>query len=354
MGNADTGSLPFSEENSPDAARAIALRLEELRERLGLDGTHHSWLDDPVRRAKAREERLTINNETPYINKAFNDLLTGPLSNEAELDASRNHPDTLDRIGVPQTVALLVGTFNIFAGAEFARWSKQQKPYEVFVASLEPIRLSAIKDCGAVWSGRVAADPTWLDRMILPKAAEQLESAKDAWSDKARATELAHLESKYESTEEEKHRGAEIDRLVQQAREEQIQRDRDDDRRREEELRHAEALAKIQIETTRKTLALEREAAVPKPAPEAEPLMPAKGEPHSLTLAEWLQNELNLRNWTKHDLWKNHGPHHKTVQTILDGDPASPIIRKRIADGLSLGWVNNKRAIVTLGQIPRD
>jgi hypothetical protein len=96
MDNADDASVPPSpEENPPDDAiesptlaglprlpvddnRRLELRFEELRERLGFDGTHLAWLDHPVRLAKARGERLTINNATRY--EVFHDQVTGPIS----------------------------------------------------------------------------------------------------------------------------------------------------------------------------------------------------------------------------------------------------------------------------------
>jgi hypothetical protein len=356
MGNADDASVPSSpEENPPDDAsesktRAwVELQLEELREKLGFDGTHLALLNDPVERAKAREQRIkkTLDGDYTYDSAFFSDSLTGaPIWGQAESDALLNDRDTVDLIWLRPTVDLLVGTFVLLARADFEQWSKQRKSYRVFVAGLEPIRLAAIKECRAVWPGR---DPTWVDRIVVPNAVAQLESAKRDWREKARAAELAHTESKYQPTEEEKRRSAEIDRLVKQGRE-QIQPDRDDNRHREAELRHAEALAEIEIEATRKKLELEREAAGSKfpPAPEAEPHVPAR----TTALAEWLNGQLNERNWTIYEPYAHNGPTHKTIQKILNGGNATPRIRTKLVLSLSSFWKDGKQLKITLDQIP--
>jgi hypothetical protein len=170
--------------------RRLKLRLEAARERLGLDGSHHSWLNDPVRRAKAREQRIQINSETCYINEVFHDQVTGPISSQAELDASLNHPYTSDSIGLTETMEYLVESFNAGAEAYFSDWSKESKPYEDFVALLDAIKLWAIEECSVLWPDR----GDWVKRRVVP-AADDCGDAAVAWRDKARAEELARLET---------------------------------------------------------------------------------------------------------------------------------------------------------------
>jgi hypothetical protein len=295
-------------------------------------------LDDPVRRAKAREERLTINNETPYINEVFNDLLTGPLSNEAELDASRNHPDTLDRIGVTETVELLVGTFIIIANAQFEQWTKQQKPYEGFVALLEPIRLSAIEGCRAVWPGRVVADPTWFDRMILPKAAEQLESAWPEWRRKARAAEQARLETSAPKaathTVNEFATGVSPNRITSSV-EAPPEEEYDKTERGQMELRIQEAATS------------EDELLAPFAAGE-KPGFPER--------AQWLNDRVQERGWNEYALYQHGGPDPKTTKRVLAGKKVYPSRLKKIADGLNNCRENGKRKFpeLKLSDIPSN
>lgn len=64
--------------------------------------------------------------------------------------------------------------------------------------------------------------------------------------------------------------------------------------------------------------------------------------------ASWLKDRLRERSWSKHDLSRERGPAHKTVQKVLDGLPVREDILQKIAEALS------KRGAVTVLDIPQD
>jgi len=84
--------------------------------------------------------------------------------------------------------------------------------------------------------------------------------------------------------------------------------------------------------------------------PGNEVITPAKAEPSDATAgggsgsslipqfpnrALWLKDRFHERSWNKHDLWKQGGPHHKTVQKILDGLPVREDVLEKVATALS-------------------
>lgn len=65
--------------------------------------------------------------------------------------------------------------------------------------------------------------------------------------------------------------------------------------------------------------------------------------------ASWLADRLRERAWNKHDLWRQGGPHHKTVQKILSGLAVREDILQKVVDGLS-----TRNGKVTVLDIPQD
>jgi hypothetical protein len=63
----------------------------------------------------------------------------------------------------------------------------------------------------------------------------------------------------------------------------------------------------------------------------------------------WLKDRLRERSWNKHDLARHGGPHHKTVQKVLDGFSVREDVLQKIADALS-----KRVGAVTVLDIPQD
>jgi hypothetical protein len=118
--------------------------------------------------------------------------------NEPDLHAvifgRQNDPETIDLIGVGETVESPVGTFNTIAAAYLSMCSGAPERYRRFPKWLKSIKQQAIRRCRAKWRGR----GDWFDRRPLPNAAAQLESAAVAWCRKARAREEEALDFKKE------------------------------------------------------------------------------------------------------------------------------------------------------------
>ncbi len=51
--------------------------------------------------------------------------------------------------------------------------------------------------------------------------------------------------------------------------------------------------------------------------------------------ASWLKEQLRLRSWNKHDVERQRGPNHKTVQRILDGFDVRVDVLEKLATALS-------------------
>jgi hypothetical protein len=51
--------------------------------------------------------------------------------------------------------------------------------------------------------------------------------------------------------------------------------------------------------------------------------------------AKWLSERLHERSWNKHDVFRFRGPHHKTVQKILDGRAVRVNVLPSLARALS-------------------
>lgn len=72
-------------------------------------------------------------------------------------------------------------------------------------------------------------------------------------------------------------------------------------------------------------------------------------EPPFPKRASWLRDKLRERSWNKHDLARQGGPDHKTVQKVLNGFPVREDVLQRIADALS-----KRTSAVTVLHIPQD
>lgn len=73
-----------------------------------------------------------------------------------------------------------------------------------------------------------------------------------------------------------------------------------------------------------------------------------------LRRALWLAERLHERSWNKHDVERNNGPHHKTVQKILNGEHVREDVLKKLADALSGAPVSLKLPRVNLTDIPTE
>ena len=65
--------------------------------------------------------------------------------------------------------------------------------------------------------------------------------------------------------------------------------------------------------------------------------------------AAWLAERLHERSWNKHDLSRERGPDHKTVQKILDGLAVREDVLDKVANGLSA-----KKGKVNVVDIPQN
>jgi hypothetical protein len=70
--------------------------------------------------------------------------------------------------------------------------------------------------------------------------------------------------------------------------------------------------------------------------------------------ASWLKERLRERGWNKHDVFRQRGPHHKTVQKILDGKHVREDVLDKLANALSNVSDSKKLPNVTLLDIPQD
>lgn len=106
---------------------------------------------------------------------------------------------------------------------------------------------------------------------------------------------------------------------------------------------------------TAKTLQIVRESQrtvsePPKAAPPVELLAPPV-ETALETFPEravWLQEQLDARSWTVHDIERYNGPDWRTVRKILAGLPVKETVLEKLAQALS-----QKAGTVRLGDVPR-
>jgi hypothetical protein len=84
-----------------------------------------------------------------------------------------------------------------------------------------------------------------------------------------------------------------------------------------------------------------RQAESPQASPLQRPMFPKR--------AAWLNERLRERGWNKHDISRQGGPDHKTVQKILDGERVREDVLEKIAQALS-----NKLGKVTTLDIAID
>jgi hypothetical protein len=70
--------------------------------------------------------------------------------------------------------------------------------------------------------------------------------------------------------------------------------------------------------------------------------------------ASWLATRLHERSWNKHDVERNDGPNHKTVQKILNGEHVREDMLNKLAEALSAAPSSLKLPRVTLHDIPTD
>jgi hypothetical protein len=112
--------------------------------------------------------------------------------------ALQDDPDTVDRIGIEETVGYLIDVFNAIAE------DYSSKPYEEFITLWGAMKHWAIKECVVLWPGRLG----WVKRMVVPHAAEQLETAKRERRDKARDAERERLSAKTKPVTAPTHKAA--------------------------------------------------------------------------------------------------------------------------------------------------
>jgi hypothetical protein len=79
-----------------------------------------------------------------------------------------------------------------------------------------------------------------------------------------------------------------------------------------------------------------------------EPVRPDPDTRHFPNRAMWLQRELDLREWTVHDLQKFGGPSWKTARKILNGQVVQGGVLEKVAQALS------QKKQVLLREIPKD
>lgn len=70
--------------------------------------------------------------------------------------------------------------------------------------------------------------------------------------------------------------------------------------------------------------------------------------------AAWLSERLRERSWNKHDLSRQGGPDHKTIQKFLNGFHVREDVLKKITDALSKAPSSMKLSKVGLLDIPQD
>jgi hypothetical protein len=70
--------------------------------------------------------------------------------------------------------------------------------------------------------------------------------------------------------------------------------------------------------------------------------------------AAWLAKRLQERSWNRHDLYRQGGPHWKTVQKVLDGQPIREDKLELLAIALSKAPASKKLPKVALLEIPQD
>ncbi len=91
--------------------------------------------------------------------------------------------------------------------------------------------------------------------------------------------------------------------------------------------------------------------AVPKATPTLNGGNGTGPKPQFLKRASWLKDRLRERSWNKHDVARQRGPDHKTVQKVLDGFPVREDVLSKLVDSLSMKHGHVK---VNLLDIPHD
>jgi hypothetical protein len=79
------------------------------------------------------------------------------------------------------------------------------------------------------------------------------------------------------------------------------------------------------------------------------PAQPTEAERQFSNRATWLNERLRERSWNKHDLQRHRGPHHKTIQKVLNGLPVREEVLEKLAEALS-----KRRDRVDVVDIPQD
>jgi hypothetical protein len=173
---------------SADGRRKLQLQLDAVDLELGFaGGAHWWWLNSDAMQKKSLEAQIEPVEDARE--PVFRYRLTGALiHNDSEFVEVRRYHEGIFRTqaGLDRTVELLIRTFDTIAGPYFFLCEGSPERYRNFAARLNAFKQQAIRRCRAKWRGR---EDDWFDRIVLPRAADQLEGAALVWRQKARTHE---------------------------------------------------------------------------------------------------------------------------------------------------------------------
>jgi hypothetical protein len=220
----------------------------------------------------------------------------------------------VDDIGIQPSVEAAKARFSDLSGEYRRRWLSSGAGYEVFAAWLDILKRHTSEEVASVWKSRSKAIDRWYKRACEPAVEEALADLVREGTDRARADELKRLE-----------RGSIED-----------------------------ALPKANLAGTTPPGADEparTEAGRAAHQPSGKRRDPIPQFPKR---ASWLNERLRERSWNKHDVERKNGPHHKTVQKILDGWHVREDALMKLAEALSAAPAKLKLPPVSSADIPTD
>jgi hypothetical protein len=188
--------------------RLHTLRWKELVELRGFTGDHLHWYLSQDRRHRAARPRVSLTPPPPISvsdrhgsRTEYHGAQGERISHDEFLKlqlaawaARENKPDTIDSIGIFETVALAKERFGGIVEDYLAVWAETNGNSDDFSRWLEAIRDSVAGEVGDLWrQGEWHA--SWFERACRREVHNQLGASVDHWKSRASGLEIQHLEN---------------------------------------------------------------------------------------------------------------------------------------------------------------
>ncbi len=344
--------------------RLHALRWKELIEKHGFTGGHLQWHLSPQKRREAAKPPFSLKpppmfDNSKYIGTHGDRMEHGEWLQEKnqEWAERQKDPAVIDLIGIAETVSLAKERFLQVVPDYRAQWaSETEGDADEFAQWLERLQRSVVSQVGDLWRPS-EWHAAWFERIATGKLDTALAELVGTESRRARSLEIQHLENpdlplskivsangilKFAATN---HRFNETMRRAKEVLE-----------RHQQVMRPTPLSAPVGLPTaptggTVRPTPVEAPATRPPEAPIDERSADAPQFPNR---ASWLSTKMVERGWNKHDVERCRGPHYKTVQKILDGQPVREEMLGKLVTALSGSPDSKNLAKVTLLDIPRN